>query len=124
MMTLGLVLFAATLFIIGGMILTAQQFVNNPEGNYANCCRLILNIFTCIGKMVYNLYHCRLSEIPQVVCYMDDEDEIDEEELEKMKPRPGIERALEMEHKKAMQSMEVEMQALKNPKKKFMTFSW
>jgi len=124
MVQLGVVLFVATFSIFGGMIMTAYQLVRNPEGNYANCCRLILNMCTCLGKLIYNLYHCRLSEVPQVVCYMDDEDEEDEEELEKMKLRPGIERALEMEHRKAMKSLDVEMKAMNNSKRSFMTFNW
>jgi len=62
--------------------------------------------------VLYNLYHCRLSDIPAVVCaseYDDDGDEemmnYTEEELERMKLRPGIERALDVEHRKSLKKV-------------------
>lgn len=84
------------------MLITAHQFEYYPEGNFANFCRLCINTLDCIFKLMYNLYHCRLNEIPTVVCAEDDDDEYTEQELQTMKLRPGIGRALEVEHHKAM----------------------
>jgi hypothetical protein len=42
-----------------------------------------------------------------------DEDEYTEEELERMNLRPGIERALDIEHRKALRKVGVEMNMIK-----------
>jgi len=85
------------------ILLTAHQFENNPEGIFANFCRLCNNTLDCLYRLVYNCYHCRLNEIPTVVCAEDgDEDAYTEQELHSMKLRPGVGRALEVEHHKAM----------------------
>ena len=94
-----------------GMLLTANEFISNSEGNLANFCRLSVNVLDCAWKIIYNCYHCRLSEIPNVVWagdYVDDDDAYTEEELENMKCRPGIERALDVEHERSMSKMKKE----------------
>jgi hypothetical protein len=61
--------------------------------------------------VVYNLYHCRLGDIPQAVFaseYGDDDDYTDEE-IERMRPRSGIERALDNEHRKALRKVGIEL---------------
>ncbi len=84
-------------------LMTAYKFEYDPEGNFANFCRLCMNTFDCVWKLIYNLYHCRLNEIPTVVSAAeDDDDEYTEQELRAMKPRRGIGRALEVEHQKSM----------------------
>lgn len=96
-----------------GMLLTANEFITNSEGNLANFCRLSVNVLDCAWKIIYNCYHCRLSEIPNVVWagdYVDDDDAYTEEELENMKCRPGIERALDVEHERSMKKMRKEFQ--------------
>jgi hypothetical protein len=88
-----------------GMVITANEFISNSEGNLANFCRLSVNILECVWKIIYNCYHCRLSDIPNVVWYGEDdnaEDTYTDEELENMKLRPGIERALDVEHQRSM----------------------
>jgi hypothetical protein len=94
-----------------GMLITAHQMENSPEGTFANCCRVSLTTVSCIYKVIYNLYHCRLSEIPQVVfaSEFENDDELTDEELERMKLRPGIERALDVEHRKALRKVGIEM---------------
>lgn len=99
-----LLLFPCLLF--AGMTYTAHAFENRPESTYANFCRLVLHTARCVFRLAYNLYHCRLGEIPAVVCALDDEDEYGreytDEELDRMKLRPGIGRALDVEHRKAL----------------------
>lgn len=89
-----------------GTLLTAHQFENNSNGDYPNFCRLTLHTFYCIWMIIYNIYKCRLGEIPSVVCasdeYAGDEDPYTEQELQTMVCRPGIENALEREHSRAM----------------------
>ena len=36
---------------------------------------------------VYHLYHCRIGEIPPIICAMEDEDHLTDNELEQMRPR-------------------------------------
>ncbi|KAL3799839.1 hypothetical protein ACHAWO_009960 [Cyclotella atomus] len=98
-----------------GMLITAHQMENSPEGTFANCCRVSLTTVSCIYKVIYNLYHCRLSEIPQVVfaSEFENDDELTDEELERMKLRPGIERALDVEHRKALRKVGIEMNKIK-----------
>jgi len=67
-----------------------------------------------VWKVLYNLYHCRLGDIPAVVCADDDEDdEYTDEDLETMKLRPGIERALDVEHRKALRRTTQELKKMK-----------
>ena len=98
-----------------GMLLTANEFISNSEGNWANFCRLSVSILDCVWKIFYNCYHCRLSEIPNIVWTggvhqgdNDEEDAYTEQELQCMKPRPGIERALDVEHQKSMNKLKKE----------------
>jgi hypothetical protein len=99
---------------VTGMLITAYQMEHAPEGTFANCCRVSLTTVSCIYKVVYNLYHCRLGEIPQVVFASEfDDDELTDEELERMKLRPGIERALDVEHRKALRKVGIEMNKIK-----------
>jgi hypothetical protein len=88
---------------------------HDPEGNYANCCRVSLHSVSCVYGVIYNLYHCRLSEIPQVVfaSEMEDGEDYTDEELERMRLRPGIERALDVEHRKALRKVGIEMNKIK-----------
>lgn len=97
---------------------TAYQFEHKPEGNFANFCRLCLNTLDCIWKLIYNLYHCRLNEIPTVVCATDDEDDYTEQELLTMKLRPGIGRALEVEHQKSMKKTAQQIKSMKSKRAK------
>ncbi len=94
-----------------GMLITANEFISNSEGNWANFCRLSVSILDCLWKIIYNCYHCRLSEIPNVVWAGEEDDDIEaytEQELQNMKPRPGIERALDVEHKRSMNRLKKE----------------
>jgi len=96
-----------------GMLYTAYAFTSFPEGTFANCCRLSLGFTSCFRGILYNLYHCRFAEVVDIICPgEDDEHDFTEEELDRMKLRPGIERALEKEHGKAMKKMEIEMNNL------------
>ena len=96
------VLILCGVFLYGGMLFTAYQFERNAEGIFTNCCRWSIRTARCTGRVLYNVYHCRLGEIPPIVCATDDDDdEYTDEELERMQPRPGIARALENEHRKA-----------------------
>lgn len=106
-----LILFVALV----GMLITAYQMEHSPEGTFANCCRVSLTTVSCIYKVIYNLYHCRLGEIPQVVfaSEFENDDELTDEELERMKLRPGIERALDVEHRKALRKVGIEMNKIK-----------
>eukprot|EP00979_Chaetoceros_neogracilis_P015009 scaffold5222_cov282-Chaetoceros_neogracile.AAC.24 len=94
-------------------LITAQQFEHNPEGNFANLCRLCINTLDCFCRIIYNLYHCRLNEIPTVVSAEDDDDEYTEQELQNMKLRPGIGKALDVEHRKSMRKTTQKIQAMK-----------
>ena len=97
-----------------GMLITAHRMENDPEGNFANCCRVLLHTVNCIYKVIYNLYHCRLGDIPQVVFASElEEEEYTEEEIERMRLRPGIERALDIEHRKALRKVGIEMNKIK-----------
>ena len=113
-------LFKAIFFLLlisaTGMLLTAQSLENHPEGTFSNCCRVSLHTVSCVYSIVYNLYHCRLGEIPGIICGGSaeiSEDEYTEEELERMNLRPGIERALDVEHRKALRKVGVEMNMIK-----------
>jgi len=89
-----------------GMFVTAHQLLSNPKGRYANSCVRSIECLECIWKLCYNLYHCRLGEIHDVVCAIDDEEEdYTEQELATMKLRPGIEKALTVEHTRAINKM-------------------
>eukprot|EP00804_Cyclotella_cryptica_P003962 CCRYP_013887-RA/>CCRYP_013887-RA protein AED:0.03 eAED:0.03 QI:186/1/1/1/0/0/2/101/282 len=98
-----------------GMLITAHQMEHSPEGTFANCCRVSLATVSCICKVMYNLYHCRLGDIPQVVFASDfeDDEELTDQDLERMKLRPGIERALDVEHRKALRKVGIEMKRIK-----------
>lgn len=106
-----LILFIAVI----GMLITAHQMEHHGEGTFANCCRVSLTTVSCVYKVIYNLYHCRLGEIPQVVfaSEFEDDDELTDEELQRMKLRPGIERALDVEHRKALRKVGIEMNKIK-----------
>ena len=67
-----------------GMLVTAYQMEHSPEGTFANCCRVSLTTVSCIYRVIFNLYHCRLGEIPQVVfaSEFENDDELTDEELE------------------------------------------
>ncbi|KAL7539186.1 hypothetical protein ACHAXR_009087, partial [Thalassiosira sp. AJA248-18] len=112
--------FLLVLLTLMGMLVTAHQMEHAPEGTYANCCRVSLHTINCIYKLIYNLYHCRLSEIPQVVFASElEDDEYTDEEIERMRLRPGIERALDVEHRKALRKVGIEMNKIKvTPAKK------
>lgn len=104
-------LFVLFCLSVGLMFYTAHEFANNPEGNFANCCRLSLNTLDCTGRLCYNLYQCRLGEVLGILCPGDDDDNDDytDEELQRMTLRPGIGRALDVEHGKAMKKLTMEM---------------
>ena len=111
------ILINLSIFFISTLI-TAHQFEHYPEGNFANFCRLCINAMDCIFKLVYNLYHCRLNEIPSVVSAEDADDEYTEQELQNMKLRPGISKALEVEHHKSMRKTALQIKAMKAAKTK------
>jgi hypothetical protein len=99
-----------------GMLITANEFISNTEGNIANFCRLSVNTLDCIWKIIYNCYKCQLSEIPNVVWsggVDDNEESYTEQELQRMKCRPGIERALEVEHQRSMNKLRNEFKKKK-----------
>jgi len=112
-------LFKAIFFLLlicsTGMLLTAHSMEHHPEGTFANCCRVSLHTVNCIYSIIFNLYHCRLGELPGIICGGAEleEDEYTEEELERMTLRPGIERALDTEHRKALRKVGVEMNMIK-----------
>ena len=114
------VVLLSSLFTLTGMLITAHRMEHAPEGNFANCCRVLLHTVTCIYKVIYNLYHCRLGDIPQVVFASElEEEEYTDEEIERMRLRPGIERALDVEHRKALRKVGIEMNKIKpNPTNK------
>ncbi|KAL7549318.1 hypothetical protein ACHAWF_012586 [Thalassiosira exigua] len=110
--------FVLIFFALIGMLITAHKMEHDPEGTFANCCRVSLHTVNCIYKVIFNLYHCRLGEIPVVVMGAElDEDEYTDEEIERMQLRPGIERALDVEHRKALRKVGVEMGKIKVKKK-------
>mmetsp|Transcript_8439 Transcript_8439/g.19817 ORF Transcript_8439/g.19817 Transcript_8439/m.19817 type:complete len:356 (+) Transcript_8439:127-1194(+) len=112
-------LFLLIFLSLTGMITTAHFMEHHSEGNVANCCRVILHTVHCIWKVVYNLYHCRLGDIPQVVFASElEEEDFTDEELERMTLRPGIERALDVEHRKALRKVGIEMNKIKVKGKK------
>ncbi len=104
------ILLLCTTYMFATMM-TAHAFEKNPEGNMANFCRLCLHTCECLSTLLYNIYHCRLNEIGYVVVSstddmaVDEDDEYTEQELQRMKLRPGIGRALEVEHHKAMRKI-------------------
>ena len=98
-----------------GMLVTAHRMEHHPEGNFANCCRVLLHTVNCIYKVIYNLYHCRLGDMGDIV--ESEEDEYTEEEIERMRLRPGIERALDVEHRKALRKVGIEMNKIHRLKK-------
>lgn len=112
-------LFKAIFFLLlisaTGMLLTAHSMERHPEGTFANCCRVSLQSVICVYSIIYNLYHCRLGELPGIICGGTEleEDEYTEEELERMNLRPGIERALDTEHRKALRKVGVDMNMIK-----------
>jgi hypothetical protein len=108
-------LLIAGVLIYGGMVLTAFMYQVYPESYFTNCCRLSINASKAAYLVGYNLYYCRLGEIPPIVCAMDDEDDLSDEEIERMKLRPGIGKALEKEHKKCVDRSLLEV---KEPKPK------
>lgn len=113
------ILFLFIVFSLAGMLATAHHMENNPEGTFANCCRVSLGTVACVYGVIYNLYHCRLGDIPQVVCATDEDvmDDYTDEELERMKLRPGIERALDVEHRKTLRKVGIEMNKIKAGRK-------
>jgi hypothetical protein len=121
MVPLAWVILLVITFVGIGMLITANEFISNSEGNLANFCRLSVNVLDCIWKIFYNCYKCRLSEIPNVVWAgneeTDDEDAYTELELQNMKCRPGIERAMEVEHQRSMNKLKREFRQKKTAKK-------
>ena len=100
------VILLSVIFFPAVTLYTAYAFEHEAEGTYANFCRLQLSCMTTVYSFLYNVWHCRLGEAADVVCAMDDEDEygakFTDEELERMNPRKGLDRALEIEHKRAV----------------------
>ena len=103
------VLIIAFLFMYCGMVGTAFMYQLRPESIFTNCCRLSVNCAQTSYAIFFNLYHCRLGEIPPIVCAMEDDDDLDDEELERMKPRPGIGKALDTEHSKAISRTQLDL---------------
>ena len=75
---------------------------------------LILYIYMYIYISVYHLYHCRIGEIPPIICAMEDEDHLTDNELDHMRPRPNLGNALAKEHSRILHRTEVELQPLKS----------
>lgn len=96
----------ASIVMCCGMLCTAFMYQARPESTFTNCCRLSIHCIRSACAIVFNLYHCRLGDIPPIVCAMEDADDLDDEELARMKPRPGIEKALHIEHQKALSRVE------------------
>jgi hypothetical protein len=96
------VLLIAGSLLYFAMVFTAFMYQVHPESMFTNCCRISINTSRTAYLIGFNLYHCRLGDIPPIVCAMDDEDDLDDEEIARMKPRAGIDKALEIEHKKTM----------------------
>ena len=97
----------ASIFMCCGMLCTAFMYQARSESTFTNCCRLVIHCIRSACAIAYNLYRCRLGNIPPIVCAMEDADDLDDEELERMKPRPGIEKALHIEHEKALSRVEL-----------------
>jgi len=95
-------LIVAGIFIYAGMVCTAFMYQVYPESIFTNCCRLSISTAKSCSSITFNIYHCRLGEIPPIVCAMDDDDDLSDDELERMKPRPKLENALNVEHEKCM----------------------
>lgn len=108
-------IFCLLLICTTGMLLTAHSMEHHPEGTFANCCRVSLHTVNCVYSILFNLYHCRLGELPGIICGGSEleEDEYTGEELERMTLRPGIEGALDREHRKALRKVGVEMNMIK-----------
>ena len=92
----------AIVILYCGMVCTAFMYQARPRSTFTNCCRLTVNCIRSVFAIASNLYYCRLGDIPPIVCAMDDEGDLTDEELARMKPRPGIEKALQIEHQKAI----------------------
>ena len=101
------VITVATVLIYCGMVYTAFMYQARPDSTFTSCCRLTVNCIRSACAITLNLYHCRLGDIPPIICAMDDADDLDDEELERMTPRPGIVKALHIEHQKALSRVEV-----------------
>ena len=103
------------------MIYTAYAFIHLSEGIYANCCRVTVSFCECLRLVFVNIYNGNFSNIPHLIFSFEGEDDEDDG-MSDMKLRPGIERALEVEHRKAMDRVDLEMQGIKldkdGPKKK------
>lgn len=109
---LAIFLFSSVTFC--GMLATAHHMEYNPEGTFANFCRLSLHTFHCLWGVIYNLYHCRLGEVAHVAFSTElEEDEYTDEEIEHMRLRPGIEKALDVEHRKALRKVGIEMNKIR-----------
>jgi hypothetical protein len=120
--TITISIIPAILFLLfltlGGMLLTAHRMEHNPEGYFANFCRVVLHSITCFSGLLYNLYHGRWGDIVQrALGDEDDEEDYTDEEMERMKLRPGIERALDVEHTKALRRVGIEMEKITSTKK-------
>eukprot|EP00548_Thalassiothrix_antarctica_P001614 CAMPEP_0194134014 /NCGR_PEP_ID=MMETSP0152-20130528/4078_1 /TAXON_ID=1049557 /ORGANISM="Thalassiothrix antarctica, Strain L6-D1" /LENGTH=330 /DNA_ID=CAMNT_0038829527 /DNA_START=240 /DNA_END=1232 /DNA_ORIENTATION=- len=97
-------LIMASICIYVGMVCTAYMYQVHPESIFTNCCRLSIRTTKNCCFIMINLYHGRLGEIPPIVCATDEDDDSDlgEDEIERMKPRPKLEDALGVEHEKCM----------------------
>lgn len=113
------VLILGGLMMYCGMVFTAFMYQERPESTFTNCCRLSINTSKTAWSIAFNLYHCRLGEIPPIVCAMDDEDDLSDDEIERMKPRPGIDKALQIEHCKAMARTSIETKSATETPKRF-----
>lgn len=109
-----LAIFLFSSITLCGMLTTAHHMEHNPEGTFANCCRVSLHTLHCLWRVIYNLYHCRLGDVNNAVFSTElEEDEYTDEEIERMRLRPGIERALDVEHRKALRKVGIEMNKIK-----------
>lgn len=111
------------LLTLGMMLLTAHRMEHYPEGNFANCCRVLLHSVSCFSRLLYNLYYGRWGDIVHRMATLGDEDDdtmedYTDEEMERMKLRPGIERALDVEHSKALRRVGIEMEKISKIKAK------
>lgn len=111
------------LLTLGMMLLTAHRMEHYPEGNFANCCRVLLHSVSCFSRLLYNLYYGRWGDIVHRMATLGDEDDdtmedYTDEEMERMKLRPGIERALDVEHSKALRRVGIEMEKISKIKSK------
>lgn len=94
-----------------GMIYTAYSFIYASEGVYANCCRVTVSFCQCFRVVVTKLCKCELSNISHLIFSFEGEDDVDDGANE-MNLRPGIGRALKVEHRKAMDRVDLEMQGI------------